>query len=122
MKHDEHVNKMKLNQRFSKKIQTVEYLSGPIVKGNVAVALRWISNSETWNTEAALNNAFWFWEKIDWQAWLEDWKRHLLDFIGKGKKWDGGGGAGAGFESLTLMTDEGIEKKKSMRFVGQTEI
>ena len=113
---------MELNIRFSKKIQIPEDLNGIIVKGNVAVALRWNSNSETWNKEAALNNAFWFWENIDWQAWLEDWKRHLLDFIGKGKKWDVGGGAGAGFESLALMTDEGIEKEKSLRFVGQTEI
>ena len=42
---------------------------------------------------------------------MEDWKRDLLDFIGKGKKWDVRGGARAGFESLALMTDEGIEKE-----------
>ena len=40
IKQDEHVNKMKLNNRFSKKIQIPEDLDGIIVKGNVAVALR----------------------------------------------------------------------------------
>ena len=47
IKLDEHVNKMELNIRFSKKIQIPEDLNGIIVKGNVAVALRWNSNSET---------------------------------------------------------------------------
>ena len=47
IKQDEHVNKMKLNKRFSKKIQIAEDLNGIIVKGNVAVALHWNGNSET---------------------------------------------------------------------------
>ena len=40
-KQDDHVNKMKLNQRFSKKIQIAEDLNGIIVKGNATVTLRW---------------------------------------------------------------------------------
>ena len=36
IKQDEHVNKMKLNKRFSKNIQITEDLNGIIVKGNVA--------------------------------------------------------------------------------------
>ena len=47
MKQDEHVNKMKLNKRFSKKTQIAEGLKGIIVKGNVAVTLHWNGNSET---------------------------------------------------------------------------
>ena len=47
IKQDEHVNKGKLNKRFSKKIQIAEDPNGIIVKGNVAVALRWNGNSET---------------------------------------------------------------------------
>ena len=94
---------MKTNKRFSKKIQLAEDLDGIIVKGNVAVALGWNGNSETSNKEAELNT-FWFWQKIDWQAWVEDWKRRLLDFIEKGKRCDIWGGAQAGFESLDLMT------------------
>ena len=39
IKQNEHVNKIKLNKRFSKKIQTAEDLNGIIVKVNVAVAL-----------------------------------------------------------------------------------
>ena len=74
-KQNERVNKMKRNKRFSKKIQIAEDLNGIIVKGNVAVALSWNGNSETSNKEAELNT-FWFWEKIDWQAWVEDWKKH----------------------------------------------
>ena len=73
-KEDEQVNQMKLNKRIGKKIQIAEDLNGTVVKGNVAVALCWNGNSETWNKEAELNT-FWFWEKIDWQAWIEDWKR-----------------------------------------------
>ena len=46
---------MKLNKRFSKKIQIAEDLNGIIVKGNVAVALSWNSNSETSNKEVELN-------------------------------------------------------------------
>ena len=105
IKQNEHVNKMKLNKRFSMKIQIAEDLNGMIVKGNVAVALSWNVNSETSNKEneeAELNT--WFWEIIDWQAWVEDWKRHLLDFIKKGERWDVWGGTQAGFESLDLMT------------------
>ena len=94
---------MKLNKRFSIKIQIAEDLNGIIVKGNVAVALSWNGNSETSNKEAELNT-FWFWEIIDWQAWVEDWKRHLLDFDEKGEQWDFWGGAQAGFESLDLVT------------------
>ena len=73
-KEDEQVNQMKLNKRIGKKIQIAEDLNGTVVKGNVAVALCWNGNSETWNKEAEWNT-FWFWEKIDWQAWIEDWKR-----------------------------------------------
>ena len=47
IKQDEHVNKMKLNKRFSKKIQIAEDLDGIIVKGNIVVALPWSGNSET---------------------------------------------------------------------------
>ena len=47
IKQDEHVNKMKLNKRFSKKIQIAEDLNGIIVKDNVAVALHWTGNYET---------------------------------------------------------------------------
>ena len=47
IKQNEHVNKMKLNRRFRKKIQIAEDLNGIIVKGDVAVALRWNGNSET---------------------------------------------------------------------------
>ena len=105
IKQNEHVNKMKLNKRFSKKMQIAEDLNGIIVKGNVAVALSWNGNSETSNKEnkEAELNTFWFWEIIDWQAWVEDWKRRLLDFIEKDKRWDVWGGAQAGFESLDLM-------------------
>ena len=55
IKQNEHVNKMKLNKRFSIKIQIAEDLNGIIVKGNVAVALSWNGNSETSNKEAELN-------------------------------------------------------------------
>ena len=68
IKLDEHVNKMELNIGFSKKIQIPEDLNGIIVKGSVAVALRWNSNSETWNKEAELNT--WFWGK-NCQVWVE---------------------------------------------------
>ena len=47
IKQDEHVDKMKLNKRFSKKIQIAEDLNGIIVKINVAVALHWNGNLET---------------------------------------------------------------------------
>ena len=61
IKQNEHVNKMKLNKRFSKKIQIAGDLNEIIVKGNVAVALSCNGNSETWNKKAKLNT--WFWEK-----------------------------------------------------------
>ena len=51
---------MKLNKRFSKKIQIAADLNGIMVKYNGAVALRWNGNSETWNKEAEWNT-FWFW-------------------------------------------------------------
>ena len=47
IKQDQHVNKMKLNKRFRKKIQITEDLNRIIIKGNVAVALHWNGNSET---------------------------------------------------------------------------
>ena len=47
IKQNEHVNKMKLNKRFSQKIQICKDLNGIIVKGNIAVALSWNDNSET---------------------------------------------------------------------------
>ena len=46
IKQNEHVNKMRLNKRFSKKIQIAEDLNGVIVKCNVAVALSWSGNSK----------------------------------------------------------------------------
>ena len=111
---------MKLNKTFSKKIKIVIDLNGIIVKDNVAVVLRWNSNEKTWNKEVELNT-FWFWEKVDWQAWAEDWKSRQLHFIGKAKRWDVAEWAQAGFELLDLMT-EGIEKEKLLRFVGGTEM
>ena len=71
--------------RGLKKIQISEDLNGIIVKANVAVALSCNSNSETSNKVAEFNT-FWFWEIIDWQAWVEDWKQCLLDFIEKGER------------------------------------
>ena len=47
IKQNEHVNKKKLNKRFSKNIQIAEDINEIIVKGNVAVALNWNGNSET---------------------------------------------------------------------------
>ena len=47
IKQDEHVNKMKLNKTFRKKMQIAEDLNGIIVTGNVAIALRWNGNSGT---------------------------------------------------------------------------
>ena len=55
IKQNEHVNKIKINKRISKKIQIAEDLDGIIVKGNVAVALSWNGNSETSNKDAKLN-------------------------------------------------------------------
>ena len=55
IKQDENVNKMKLNKRFSKNVEITEDLDEIVVKGNVAVALRWNGNSETRNKEAELN-------------------------------------------------------------------
>ena len=82
-----------------------------IFNGNLhflcSVALRWNGTSETSNKEAELST-FWFWEKIDWQAWVEDWKRRLLDFTGRAKRWDVRKGAQVGFKLLDLMT-QGIE-------------
>ena len=56
--------------------------------GNVAVALSWNGNSETSNKEIKEPelNSFWFWETIDWQAWVEDWRSPLGDFIEKGER------------------------------------
>ena len=51
IKQNEHVNNMKLNKRFSIKIQIAEDLNGIKLKGNVTVALSWNSNSETSNKE-----------------------------------------------------------------------
>ena len=47
IKQDEYANKMKLNKRFSKKIQIAEDLNGVIVKGNFTVTLIWKGNSKT---------------------------------------------------------------------------
>ena len=47
IKQIEHVNKMKLNKRFNKKIQITEDLNGILVKCNVAIPLRWSGNSES---------------------------------------------------------------------------
>ena len=105
IKQNGHVNKMKLNKRFNIKIQYAEDLNGIMVKGNVAVALSWNGNSETSNKEnkVAELSTFWFWEIIDWQAWVEDSKMRLLDFIEKVERWDVWGGKQADFESLDLM-------------------
>ena len=40
IKQDQHVDKMKLNKTFSKKMQIAEYLNGIITTSNVVVALR----------------------------------------------------------------------------------
>ena len=104
VKQDEHVDKMKLNKRFSKMIQIDEDLYGITAKGNIAIALRWNRNLETWNKEAQLN-PFWFWKKIDWQAWVEDWKRRLLDFIERSERWDVWEGSQVGFASLDLINE-----------------
>ena len=103
IKQNEHVDKMKLNKRFNKKIQIAEDLIGIIIKDSIAIALSWNGNTESWNKEAELNT-FWFREKIDWQGWVEDWKKRSLDFTEKGERWDVWGGTKAGFESLGLMT------------------
>ena len=116
---NQHVDKMKLNKRFNKKIQNAEDLIGIIIKDSIAIALSWNGNTETWNKEAELNT-FWFRKKIDWQGWVEDWKKRSLDFTEESKRWDVWGGTQAGFESLGLMT-KGIEKEKLLRFVGVTE-
>ena len=42
-----HVNKMKLNKSFSKKIQIAEDFNRIIAKGSVGVVLYWNGNSET---------------------------------------------------------------------------
>ena len=47
IKQDKNINKMKLNKSFSKNIKIAEDLDGTVVKRNIAVALRWNSNSET---------------------------------------------------------------------------
>ena len=47
IKQGEHVNRMKLNNTFSKKMQIAKDLNGIVVTGNVAVALRCNGNSET---------------------------------------------------------------------------
>ena len=118
IKQDEHVNKMKLSKKFRKKMQITEDFNGIIVTGNVVVALYWNSNSETWNNEVELNT-FWFWEKVDWQAWVEDLKRHLLDFTGRGERWDVWEDAQASFESFDLMT-EGIKKEQLLQSIRET--
>ena len=61
IKQNEHVNKMKLNKRFSIKIQIAEDLNGIMVKGNVAVTLSWNGNSETSkDNKKAEFNTIWF--------------------------------------------------------------
>ena len=47
IKQNQHVNKVKLNKTFSKKIKIVIDLNGIIVKDNVAVVLRWNGNEKT---------------------------------------------------------------------------
>ena len=47
VKQDEHVDKMKLNKRFSKMIQIDENLYGITAKDNIAIALGWNRNLET---------------------------------------------------------------------------
>ena len=84
-----------------------ENLNGIRANGNIAIAVRWNGNLETWNKEEQLN-PFWFWKKIDWQAWVEDWKRRLLDFIERSERWDVWEGSQVGFASLDLIT-EGVE-------------
>ena len=77
-------------------MQIAEDPNGITVTGNIAAALHWKGNSETWNKEAELNT-FLFWEKVDYQAWVEDWKRRLLDFIGRRERWDVWESGQAGF-------------------------
>ena len=85
---------MKLNRRFSKNSEITEDLDG------IAVALCWNGNSESW-------------EKIDCQAG-EELRRLLLDFSGRGKKWDIWKDTQADFqksyETLDLMTE--VSNKK----------
>ena len=47
IKQNEHVDKMKLNKRFNKKIQIAEDLIRTIVKDSIAIALSWNGNTET---------------------------------------------------------------------------
>ena len=47
IKQNEHVDKMKLNKRFNKKIQIAEDLIGIIVKDSIAIALSWNGNTES---------------------------------------------------------------------------
>ena len=42
---------------------------------------------------------------IDWHTWVEDCKRCMLDFIGRGEVWDVREGGQVGFESLDLTTE-----------------
>ena len=60
-------------------------------------------------------------KKNGWQAWEEDWKRHMLVVTGKGERWDNWAGAQEDFESLDLMT-EGIKIEKLLWFVAETEM
>ena len=70
---------------LAKRYKLLKNLNGILVKGNVAVALCWNGNSETWNKEAE-SNTFWFWEKIDCQGWVENWKKALARLYRKRQK------------------------------------
>ena len=45
----------------------------------------------------------------------------MLNFTGRGERWDVSESAQAGFESLDLMT-EGIKKEQLLQSVGETEM
>ena len=80
IKQNEHVNKMKLNNGFSKKLQIAADLNGIMVKCNGAVALRWNDNSETWNKEAEWN--IWFWlRNLSRRLGKHLWKTHQNGFF-----------------------------------------
>ena len=103
IKEDERVNKIKLNKRFSKTIKLARNLNGIIVKDNIAFALHWSGNSETWNKQAELNT-LWFWEKM----WLAGWSRRvrkaLTRLYRKRQRWDVWEGVQVDFGSLYFMT------------------
>ena len=94
---------MKLNRRFSKNSEITEDLDG------IAVALCWNGNSESW-------------EKIDCQAG-EELRRLLLDFSGRGKKWDIWKDTQADFQKVIWdirFNDWSFQQETLLQFVEET--